>query len=1492
MSEWSARSLRWLTRLLASRPTMARNVMPGVDAALDGATAIALAESAWCDLACLGGSFPASVGARAWAEHLDARNAFGRSARALEATGPRGALASAIGAASAGQRVTTFLAGSDLDEGAALLRQAAARRIPLVVHVTPSASGVLAFAGGHDAWHRASDLGWMQLFAVTAQDAVDLALAARIAAERSLVPVMVATDAQETALAPQDVRLPEPALVRELLAIPSKRLTPPTSAQRVVFGEHRGTVPCWHDLDEPAALGTLEPPELVEQRLAAGEMHFAAHAHEVLTDAMAGVGERTGRPLAPVTAHEAARAEIVLIATGSTAESAAVVAARLRAERRARVGVVEIRQHRPWPARELLDACPQAKTLIVLERTAPGLATEPPLTREVRRTFETKPVRVATLVHGVGSLAAPPHLIAEGCRRLLDGPQPLLRLGVRLDPTESTSPKRRAMLDAARRADPGLRGTVVPPIPPDEPDAADLTLAIVRPGAGHDPFASQAAALVHSLGVSRVRAVPSLAIAPGERAVDLLSFGPGACRPTLEFADVMICVEKPGVALERGRCPRTLLLPLDADGRPPSWLDRATLGSLHASDATVIGVSTPVSRAYENTPSGWRWREALLGAFAAIAGARVTSHPPTPENAAQARARSLEGLPEPERTARLDAFTHGFQHHAAIEHVELDRHGTAPSVAPSRPVFTGRPSHNPAEHWSRVGELEAAGVPDHAADPLAACAVTPAGSGGPHSLDDRSGYVLEFDPDSCDGSSHPWVFCPDGSVVACALGAPALLESAVTLASSAGHAAEALLPMAARLGALVHKRALAEARPPTSIRDAFEPVFPAFLDKLAPPDDRRRSLEEAFAHAMDAMGMLPIARTRALFDARESAKAGSGAFLVLGIDPDATRDARAASPDAIGHGLRLVERTPARLERARTLWRLFRALPDTPGEVIADAADQPAVGPIGAAMLSRSCSMALAPCDDAEAGSGERLALRLALAAAEAHLQPAVQRFVGEIRSARERLGGRVHETLSAALPDVDLDALSEGLHAMGREDTPLGELSARVAEAAELRRVDTPALARLVDAARELADLEWRLTTGPTGLGRARLGAAVACSGATLALSAGPFNPFSIPATIDAGTCTPDLARGLAAAQGAVALEAVRSLRRARLVLERSAEGDRQLAALPMIGVDDLTPEERAVVPPVLLVAEDDALGAEGLGSLLALLSGETAVKVLLLTGGGGRAGAGAGVDAFGRFPAGGGTEVALLAAIGRRAFVAQSSVALPDHLAGMVQCAIEHPGPALVRVHAPSPSRHGFSPARTLEQARLAVVSRAHPVFTFDPTSSALGLGLDLSANPTPDGTWGTRNDPLTPADWAITEARFRPGFVPLGAGQKAEPVASVLTRPPAEGTLARVTDPLDNTDWLCSPAMLAFSRERARFWRTLQELAGLATPFTERTRAEAERAVAGDRERDLSEAERRHAAALAELRAGAQADSLARVRDGLLALAGYGPREGGSA
>jgi pyruvate ferredoxin oxidoreductase beta subunit len=143
---------------------------------------------------------------------------------------------------------------------------------------------------------------------------------------------------------------------------------------------------------------------------------------------------------------------------------------------------------------------------------------------------------------------------------------------------------------------------------------------------------------------------------------------------------------------------------------------------------------------------------------------------------------------------------------------------------------------------------------------------------------------------------------------------------------------------------------------------------------------------------------------------------------------------------------------------------------------------------------------------------------------------------------------------------------------------------------------------------------------------------------------------------------------------------------------------------------------------------------------------------------------------------------------------FVAQTTPAHVNHFYKAILDANSYPGPAVVISYAPCQPEHGIADDASNRQARLAVDSRAFPLFSYDPRRGAtLKERLSLQGNPFPAAEWsslpdGTIVDFLT---FARTEGRFAPHFAADGA-------------PSAE--------------------IRATQEDRQRNWRTLQELAGI--------------------------------------------------------------------
>ena len=142
----------------------------------------------------------------------------------------------------------------------------------------------------------------------------------------------------------------------------------------------------------------------------------------------------------------------------------------------------------------------------------------------------------------------------------------------------------------------------------------------------------------------------------------------------------------------------------------------------------------------------------------------------------------------------------------------------------------------------------------------------------------------------------------------------------------------------------------------------------------------------------------------------------------------------------------------------------------------------------------------------------------------------------------------------------------------------------------------------------------------------------------------------------------------------------------------------------------------------------------------------------------------------------------------------MAQTTPAHINHFYRSVLEANSYPGPAVVIAYTACMPEHGIADDAATRQAKLAVESRAFPLFTYDPRrGSSMAERLSLVGNPAIRDDWaklpdGTVIDFLT---FARSEARFAPHFAPDGTP---------------------------------SPEILATREERLANWRALQELAGI--------------------------------------------------------------------
>lgn len=712
----------------------------------------------------------------------------------------------------------------------------------------------------------------------------------------------------------------------------------------------------------------------------------------------------------------------------------------------------------------------------------------------------------------------------------------------------------------------------------------------------------------------------------------------------------------------------------------------------------------------------------------------------------------------------------------------------SPRLAPALAQY--EPTHdNLARSWDVVGAAVATGTrAELAPDPYLTAGSVPAltalcrGNGPAATLP-----LLE--PGKCTACGACWTACPDGALLPAVLAPAELLEAGMRRAAAAGHPAEALRPVLARLA-----KALPQAREAgAAVRAAADTVL-AKVDA-----ERRPALQDAALALASAVDGLPLAWTEPFFGRSERAKPGSGSVFVLALDVDACKGCNLCVASCAPRALLTGERTGPAAGAARAAAAVWRDLPDTPGAVIAAARALPEPGPLGALELSRHCLHALAPGDDAEPGSGPRLALRTVLAVAEAHLQPQLQQHLHELDRLAEDYGKRIRDLLTGALPVTDLEALHEGLATLGAGPVVLSALATRLDEVSASGRVDAAQLQRLVDTARAIADLRWRIAQGSHGRGRARTGLVLG-NGLAAAVAAFPWNPFAAPAVVDDGPEAGHRALGLLQGVAEALARDFALLRYAKALLQAGPAAARGGGPV-RTAFAELTAAERALCPPLLLVLPAATLRCGGGSSLAAVLASELPVKVLLLA----------------EAPDAAAPTAAMLALAHRGAFVLQTSIAHRDHFAAGALAAFAHPGPALLHVLAPSPARAGAAADQALALAEAAVQDRRFPLLRHDPRlPGAFGQRLSLAGNADASG------------------------------------------------------------DGTADPAVRAT-------WETLQELAGVRTPFTREVEERAARAVADEHAQQVAALQAQHERQLLQARGAVEQELLQRLQHKLVALAG---------
>jgi pyruvate-ferredoxin/flavodoxin oxidoreductase len=290
-------------------------------------------------------------------------NLWGGVPAVVEMQSEGGAAGALHGALQSGALATTFTASQGLLLMIPNMYKIAGELTPAVMHVAArsvAAQGLSIF-GDHSDVMAVRQTGFALLASGSVQEAHDLALVAQAATLATRVPFVHFFDGFRTSHELNTI---------DLLSDDDLRALVPAELVRA----HRGRA---LSPEQPFIRGTAQNPDVYFQARETVNPFYAA-VPAAVQDAMDSLAGRTGRGYQIMDYSGHPEAERVIVVMGSAAQTTAETVAYLRAQGE-RVGVLQVRLFRPFPARALLDALPATVTRIaVLDRTKePGAHGEP-----------------------------------------------------------------------------------------------------------------------------------------------------------------------------------------------------------------------------------------------------------------------------------------------------------------------------------------------------------------------------------------------------------------------------------------------------------------------------------------------------------------------------------------------------------------------------------------------------------------------------------------------------------------------------------------------------------------------------------------------------------------------------------------------------------------------------------------------------------------------------------------------------------------------------------------------------------------------------------------------------------------------------------------------------------------------------------------------------------------------------------------------------------
>ena len=1497
---------------------------PGVRDAVDGNTAVIHVEQEASDAA---GAYPITPSTQMgeyWAEAV-AQGHLNISDRPLIFVEPESEHAAAgvtAGMSMAGLRATNFSSAQGVAFMHESLYGAVGKRLPYVLNMGCRAitKASLNVHCSHDDYHCVDDTGFIQVMAKNATEAADLNLIGRKLAELSLTPAIIGQDGFLTTHLIESALLPERQLVAEFLGKPDDIIDTPTPAQRMIHGPKRRRVPAIWDVDVPMVSGVVQNQDAYMQAVAAQRPYFFDHIEGLAEQCMAEYAELTGRRYSRVSTYLAEDAEYLIVGMGSMIVQAEAVADYLRATRNLKVGVVNVTMYRPFPGDLLGHVLRGKKGVAILERTDQPLAEDLPLVREIRAAMAKcienggavegdKPYpeyasygpgdvpRLYSGCFGLGSRDMQPEALIGAVENMLPNGAKrkffYLSVDFARDPLNPKDELHQQQLHDAypRVQELAVHGSENPNLLPK--GAITVRMHSVGGWGAITTGKNLAVTLFELLGYD-IKANPKYGSEKkGQPTTYYLSAAPEPIRVNCEYVyvDVVLSPDpnvfghsNPLAGLKKGG---VFIIQSNLGDETwasfPTWAQKFIVDNdirVFHLDAFQIARDEAGSADLQLRMQGIAFQGAFFAASPVMANAGLTEERLFGAIEAQLQSK-FGGKGAAVVQNNLKVVKRGFieMHEIVDKQVGVSRKTLArkdaglPVMLRQLPEADGKVA-DIHRFWEQTGNFYATGKgSDNLVDPFIGTGMMPAATGV---YRDMTGIRFEHPvwiPENCTACGNCYTECPDSAIPGLVSSVADVFNTIVNHIETRGTPTRFLR----RAVRNVEKRLRASITGDgVAVTPLIGPAIEATIAE-APEADRARMAEEFKLFAAE-MGDFQFATTKPYWALKEKKAKGSGGLFSITINPITCKACALCVDVCEDDALKMVTQTDESVARLRDDWDFWLGLPSTPKEYSRIESLDEKIGALETLLLDKHHYQSMNCGDGACLGCGEKTAIHLFTSTVTALMQPRVKAFVEKLDTLIAGLEQRIRLKVTESMDVGDTQAMIAAVEAAKDGDLTLSKLSDRVSAGKPSQPIDPVWMRTVAQTLERLKDLKWRYFEGPSRRGRAEMGIVNSTGCTSVWGSTYPYHPYPFPWTSHLFQDSPSVAMGLFEGHMAKMAEGFKAVRLAELELKGEYVAERDEDFFRRFDWHRFSEDEWLLCPPVVSIGGDGAMYDIGFQNLSRALMSGMPIKVLVVdtqvysnTGGqactSGFIGQVSDMAPYGTAQKGKQEtrkEISLIGMAHRTAYVMQGTIAHVNHLLESYIDGLNSRRPALFNIYAVCPPEHGVGDDTSVQQSKLAVESRAYPLFRFDPDAGiTFSECVSLEGNPATEADWPTyalkykdesgqeksMELPMTFADFAATEARFGKQFkkVPPDTwNDNMLPIADFLKldADEREGKFPYIwaVDTKNRLSRLLVTEELARStEERLHFWRQLKDVAGLdrvagdSAGVAERVRAE---------------------------------------------------------